>query len=73
MKTWTYDEITRTAELEIKDLMDRARAEQYSDARRLYRQNAYGAYLLWHMLTSGNQRKGDNERLEALTKSEPLN
>ena len=59
MKSWTYAEITASAEAQIRRLM--AKGDPY------WRQWAYGTYISWYALTVGWQDEGDNERLKSMT------
>ncbi len=62
MKSWTYEQITKKAEKEIKHLMA---------GKHPWDQDwAYGVFLLWKSITMGWQQSGDSERLEALVKNE---
>lgn len=73
MKTWTYNQITKHTEDQIKRIMRDAKAEE-ADSRMqtLLWAQAVGIYASWSCLTIGWQSDGDGERLEALTKL-PIN
>lgn len=63
---WTYEHITDKAVEQINRLMAGAEEREGEEAR-LFRQWAYGAYLLWDNLTIGWRNVGDGDRLLALT------
>jgi hypothetical protein len=68
--TWNYAEITKQAEARIMCLMDLSttnRADQKATSAQSIEDYAYGVYHLWNALTSGEQKPGDAERLEAMT------
>jgi hypothetical protein len=68
-RTWTYNDITSTAEKEIQRLMQHAAAVAATSAEdaRTYRDFAYGVYAGWSGLTMGWQEEGDDDRIRALT------
>lgn len=61
-KKWSYTEITKSAENEIRKTMAIERVDL--ETRKKW---AYGTYLAWYGLTFGWQEDGDSNRLEALT------
>ena len=64
----SYKQITQVAERRIKIFMRTAQGlPDGSREQQLYRDWAYGVYILWADLTQGWQKDGDDERLEALT------
>ena len=71
-KSWTYDQITDEAEAQIKQHMRDAETSGESD-RKMYRDWAAGAYLLWHSLTIGAHEQGADEKMKALMKFKSLN
>ncbi|SAL75270.1 hypothetical protein AWB67_04733 [Caballeronia terrestris] len=67
-KTWTYAEITASAEKEIRRMMACAwRADSHPRTAQQFRDWAYGTFVGWNGLTTGWQIDGDSERLAALT------
>jgi hypothetical protein len=68
MKQWSYKEVTDCTEREIKYLVSASRRRVGDDAEFL-RQWAYGAYLMWEMLTMGHCDPLDDVRLQALANS----
>lgn len=76
-----YRNITLTAETRIASLMElrkekikKGKGNQKDDhGVKLLKEWAYGAYLLWDVLTVGYQKEGDKERMEELTKDEQDN
>lgn len=67
MKTWSYKSITKSAEAQIRRLMDQSQAATDGFERHLRHDWAYGVFLGWKSLTAGWTTDGDVERLEALT------
>ena len=58
MKSWSYNQITKHTENEIIELM------KSNDS---YKQlMAYGVFWGWYTLTTGWQKDGDRQRIEAL-------
>jgi len=70
MSTWNYAQLTAEAERKITAWMTESRNRPFDEAR-LYRNWAYGAYLLWSSMTIRHQNEGDDARLLALTEREP--
>lgn len=66
-KSWTYKQLTDSAEQRMIRLRERAIANPTS--AHLMQQWAYGAYSFWAERTSGWQNEGDDRRLEALTEN----
>ncbi len=69
MKSWSYSQITKHAEEEIKHAM-KNRSEAEPGMRRMWWAQAHGIYTLWYRVTVGWQKDGDSERLEALTETD---
>jgi hypothetical protein len=65
MKQWSYKEVTDCTEREIKYLVSASRG-RVGDEAEFLRQWAYGAYLMWEMLTLGHCDPLDDVRLQAL-------
>ncbi|SAL01674.1 hypothetical protein AWB80_08184 [Caballeronia pedi] len=65
-KSWTYQQITDTAEEQIKLWIKKA--DEDLDLAYLYRQRALGTYELWFKMTQGWIADGDIVRLRDLMK-----
>lgn len=70
-RTWSYKDITNSAENGIARCMMLARAEQQkgnADETLHHLSFAWGQFAAWNNLTIGWQKEGDAKRLEDMTK-----
>jgi hypothetical protein len=68
-KRWSYAEITKATEEAIRYQLGAAKASKARGAdssHDIHRHFASGVYLLWHKLTLGHQKAGDDERMERM-------
>lgn len=66
-KSWSYKQITESAETSIRHFMALAQKQSDPDLQRFHRTAAYGALVCWEDLTMGWMKDGDRERMNALT------
>ena len=67
-RTWSYTDITKSAENGIAismRLAKKAKLEGDDASASIHRGHAWGQFAAWHDLTAGWQNTGDKERLEA--------
>ena len=67
-QSFSYETLTKTAEKRIAEFMAKLRNASRSFDRCMFSDWAYGVFSFWSAVTSGWQKDGDYERLEALTK-----
>jgi hypothetical protein len=69
MQQWTYDELTRAVEAEIRRQLGKVNTDTYMD-RRMRREYAFGAYLAWEAILrqhpSSDRNTDDARRLREL-------
>lgn len=65
-KNWNYEQITDAARKRIGMFMAKAAEQTTEENAKIFKQWAYGAYLMWLHLTVGFQEREDDERLQAL-------
>lgn len=72
-RTWTYEEITTTAERQISNNMRLSASSQAKGdewAANHLANFAWGVWHMWDVLTIGWQEPGDSKRLQAMTERE---
>ena len=70
-KSWTYAEITASAEAKIKSLHEQAQASVDDSDWRWCHIAAYGVFSSWYSICMGWMKDGDRERMEALVEAIP--
>ena len=66
-KSWSYEEVTESAEEAIRACMSLAKEyESEPETARIFRHHAFGAYTAWSYIVMGWIEDGDKERLAKL-------
>lgn len=64
-KSWTYKQISEATQKTINLLIEKAAHESGKEAQ-LFRNWAYGVFLMWEFLTCNWREEGDEKRMEKL-------
>ena len=65
-KMWSYNQITEAAKRRIAKLKELHDKANDPDLQSFYRASAWGVLGCWDTLTTGWQRTGDSQRMDAL-------